>query len=60
MNVFHINIKSEIYFRIFFEDFIYLFVESGEEKEKGRETSVCGCLLHALFWGPGLQPRHVP
>ena len=21
---------------------------------------MCGCLLHALHWGSGLQPRHVP
>ena len=21
---------------------------------------MCGCLLSALYWGPGLKPRHVP
>ena len=21
---------------------------------------MCGCLLHAPYWGPGPQPRHVP
>ena len=21
---------------------------------------MCGCLPHAPYWGPGLQPRHVP
>ena len=21
---------------------------------------MCGCLLHILYWAPGLQPRHVP
>ena len=21
---------------------------------------MCGCLSHAPYWGPGLQPRHVP
>ena len=21
---------------------------------------MCGCLLRAPYWGPGLQPRHVP
>ena len=34
----------------------YLFLE----KEKGRrkrETSMCGCLLCAPYWGPGPQPR---
>ena len=35
-------------------------------KKRGRETSVCkreketSCLSHALNWGPGPQPRHVP
>ena len=48
--------------KIFFKDFIYLFLgrEEGREKERGRETSVCGCLLRAHYWGPGPQPRHVP
>ena len=22
--------------------------------------SLCGCLLHAPYWGPDPQPRHVP
>ena len=40
----------------------YLFLDGGEgrEKEKGRETSVCGCLSHAPYQKPGLQFRHVP
>ena len=29
-------------------------------RKKGRETSMCGCLPCAPYWGPGLQPRHVP
>ena len=44
----------------FFRDFIYLFLDRGKGKEKGRETSMCGCLSRAPYWGPGLQPRHVP
>ena len=40
-----------------FKYFIYLFLEKGREGE--RETSMCGCLLCALCWGPGLQPRQV-
>ena len=35
-----------------------LFIFRGDVKE--RETSMCGCLSHAPYWGPGLQPRHVP
>ena len=45
----------------FFKDFIYSFLDRGEEKEKEREEiSVYGCLSSILFWGPGPQPRHVP
>ena len=42
--------------------FIYLFLERGEgkEKESGRETSVCGCLLCTPNWdlahNPGVCP----
>ena len=43
----------------FFKDVIYLFLERGERRERGRETSVCGCLSSAPNWGPGLQPKHV-
>ena len=44
----------------FLKDFIYLFLERGERRKRGRETSMCGFLSHAPYWGPGLQPRHVP
>ena len=44
----------------FFKDFIYLFLEKGREGERGRETSMCVCLLRTHSWGPGLLPRHVP
>ena len=37
----------------FLKDFVYLFLETGEEREKeGRDTSKCGCLLHVPNWGP--------
>ena len=47
---------------IFLNDFIHLFLERQKgRRERTRETSMCGCLLHAPYWGPpGLQPRHVP
>ena len=44
----------------FLKDFIYLFLERGEGRERGRDTSMCDCLSHAPNLGPGLQPRHVP
>ena len=40
--------------------FIYLFIEGKGERKRGRETSMCGCFLCTPYWGPGLQPRHVP
>ena len=39
--------------------FKFIFRERGRG-EKERETSVCGCLSSVPYWGPGLQPRHVP
>ena len=30
----------------FFKEIIYLFLERGGEKERGRETSMCGCLSY--------------
>ena len=40
---------------------MYSFLERGEGRRKrGRETSMCGCLSHAPYWGPDPQPRHVP
>ena len=51
-------------FFIFFKEFIHPFPERGKGREKGRkrgrETSMCGCLSCASYWGPGPQPRHVP
>ena len=46
----------------FFKKRFYLFIfrKRGGEGKRGRETSMCGCLLHAPSWGPGRQPRHVP
>ena len=29
-------------------------------RNRGRETSVCGCLSHAPYWGPDPKPRHAP
>ena len=40
----------------------YLFIlREGKGRRKGGwGTSMCGCLLSAPSWGPGLQPRRVP
>ena len=40
--------------------FFFKILDRGEGKEKERETALCACLSHVPYWGPGLQPRHVP
>ena len=57
----HVCLTFVCFFFVFFLRF-YLFNsrERGREGEKGRETSMCGYLLRAPYWGPGPQPRHVP
>ena len=47
------------FFFFFFYKILFLFLQRGREGERGRETSVCGCLSNAPYWGPGPQPRHV-
>ena len=37
----------------------FIFRERGREGKRGRETSMC-CLSCTSYWGPDLQPRHVP
>ena len=39
--------------------FFYLFLNKGEGREKGRKTSMCGCLSCAPYWRPDLQTRHM-
>ena len=39
---------------------VYLFSEREGKEKRGRETSMCGCLSDAPYWGLGPQPRHVP
>ena len=49
------------YFVLKKKDFIYLFLERGEEKKKERERNINVWLpLARPHWGPSLQPRHVP
>ena len=40
--------------------YVFIFREGKGWKKRGRETSMCGCLSRAPYWGPGLKPRHVP
>ena len=52
--------KNKKYFphTLFFWMF-YFFIFRERKGERKRER-MCGCLSLAPYWGPGLQPRHVP
>ena len=45
--------------KIFFM-ILFIFLERGEGRERGRETSMCGCLSLAPNWGPGPNPGMCP
>ena len=47
----YISLTNSVF--IYFLNFIYLVLERGEERKRGRETTMCACLLHAPYWGPG-------
>ena len=45
----------------FFKRFyLFIFREGKGGRKRERETSMCGCLLHVLYWGPGPQPTPEP
>ena len=44
-------------FYLFILKILFIYFREGKG---GRETLICGCLLHTPHWGHGLQPRHVP
>ena len=47
--------KHQIFFNIFFKDFIYLFQkEERGGRKRGRETSMCGCLSCTPYQRPDL------
>ena len=51
----------ELFSFLFKKDFIYLFLERGEERENVKERNIDMWLPLAYpYWGPGPQPRHVP
>ena len=58
------NLKGIKWYLFCFNDFIYLFLERGEGREKERERNIDVPEKHRLVashmpWGPGPQPRHV-
>ena len=54
------DVKGPMFYFIFLKDFIYSFLEGKGGRKRGKETSMCGCLLCTPYWGPGPQPTHVP
>ena len=48
---------------ICFLKILFIYLIRGEREERGktcaREIQI-GCFLHALYWRPGPQPRHMP
>ena len=44
----------------FFLKVLFIFREREGGRKRGRETSMCGCLLSIHYWGPGPQPINVP
>ena len=47
-------------FLFFFLKIFYVFIFRERNGGRQGETSMCGCLLRAPYWGSGLQPRPVP
>ena len=45
------------FFFFFLRFYSFIFREWVRER---RDTTMCGCLSLATYWGPGPQPRHVP
>ena len=46
-------------FKMYLFILFYLYLERGEGRKRGRETSMCGCLSRAPYWGLGPQPGPV-
>ena len=44
----------------FFKFYLFIYLDRGKGGRKRGRESMCGCLSCAPYWGPGLQPRHVP
>ena len=44
----------------FLRFYLFFFRKRKGGREIRRHTLMCGCLLQSPYWGPGLQPKHVP
>ena len=50
-------------FKMFLKDFMYLFLERGEGRERKRERNIDARIARfsrAPSWGPGPHPRRMP
>ena len=57
----HCGCHLHVFFFRFILFYLFIFREPGKGgRKRGRETSMCACLSHAPYWGPGPHPRHVP
>ena len=44
-----------------FKKILFIFQREGKGgRKREKETSMCDCHSYAPYWGPCLQPRHVP
>ena len=58
LNVF--SLLYDFHFFLLKIKFILFFREGKGGRKRGGETSMCGCLSHAPYWGPGRKPRLAP
>ena len=55
----YVHTKTEFFVSELKKRFLKFIFRGGKGRRKrGRETSMCGCLSHAPYWGPGQKPRH--
>ena len=40
--------------------YLFIFWEEEGRRKKGRDTSICGCLLHTPYWGPDWASNRLP
>ena len=65
MQITLVDHETEYFKSYFLKDFIYLFLERGEAREKEKEhrcarDTLIGSLSRAPSWGPGLKARLEP
>ena len=54
------SLASKLWLFLSFLKILFIFGEGEGGRKRGRDTSLCGCLLNTPYWGPSPQSRHVP